>query len=76
MATPYHVTNLVTTGDGRGHSMAWVGNKMMTLPAGEIDPKTAKNIKKALGRIEGAPCAPKAGEGRQHRIGLTTCAAG
>jgi hypothetical protein len=32
-----------------GHSMVWVGNKATTLPAREIDPKTAKKIKKTLG---------------------------
>ena len=29
--------------------MIWVGDKVTTLPAREIDPKTAKKIRKALG---------------------------
>jgi hypothetical protein len=29
--------------------MIWVGEKVTTLPAREIDPKTAKKIRKALG---------------------------
>ena len=32
-----------------GHAMLWVGDKVTTLPAREIDPKTARKIKKALG---------------------------
>ena len=32
-----------------GHAMVWVGDKVTTLPAREIDPKTASKIKKALG---------------------------
>jgi hypothetical protein len=32
-----------------GHSMVWVGNKVTTLPARDIDPKTARKIRKALG---------------------------
>ena len=32
-----------------GHAMIWVGDKVTTLPAREIDPKTAKKIRKALG---------------------------
>jgi len=32
-----------------GHAMIWVDNKVTTLPAREIDPKTAKKILKALG---------------------------
>jgi hypothetical protein len=31
-----------------GHSMIWVGTKVTTLPAREIDPKTAKKIWKVL----------------------------
>jgi hypothetical protein len=31
-----------------GHSMIWVGSKVTTLPAREIDPKTAQKIWKAL----------------------------
>jgi hypothetical protein len=29
--------------------MIWVGDKVTTLPARDIDPKTAKKIRKALG---------------------------
>jgi hypothetical protein len=29
--------------------MIWVGDKVTTLPAREIDPKTAKKIRKVLG---------------------------
>jgi hypothetical protein len=32
-----------------GHATIWVGDKVTTLPAREIDPKTAKKIRKALG---------------------------
>ena len=32
-----------------GHAMVWVGNKVTTVPSREIDPKTAKKIRKALG---------------------------
>ena len=32
-----------------GHAMVWVGDKLTTLPAREIDPKTARKIRKALG---------------------------
>ena len=32
-----------------GHAMVWVGNKVTTVPAREIDPKTARKIRKALG---------------------------
>jgi hypothetical protein len=32
-----------------GHSMVWVGNKVTTVPAREIDPKTARKIRKTLG---------------------------
>ncbi len=32
-----------------GHSMIWVGNKVTTVPAREIDPKTARKIRKTLG---------------------------
>lgn len=31
-----------------GHAMVWVGDKVTTLPAREIDPKTARKIRKAL----------------------------
>jgi hypothetical protein len=29
--------------------MVWVGNRVTTVPSREIDPKTAKKIRKALG---------------------------
>lgn len=32
-----------------GHAMLWVGDKVTTLPSREIDPKTARKIRKALG---------------------------
>jgi hypothetical protein len=32
-----------------GHAMVWVGDKVTTVSSREIDPKTAKNIRKALG---------------------------
>jgi hypothetical protein len=32
-----------------GHGMVWVGDKVTTLPSREIDPKTARKIRKALG---------------------------
>jgi hypothetical protein len=33
-----------------GHSMVWVGtHKVTTVPGREIDPKTARKIRKALG---------------------------
>jgi hypothetical protein len=33
-----------------GHSMVWVGtDKVTTVPGREIDPKTARKIRKALG---------------------------
>lgn len=32
-----------------GHAMVWVGEKVTTVPSREIDPKTAKKIRKALG---------------------------
>lgn len=32
-----------------GHAMVTVGDKVTTLPAREIDPKTARKIRKALG---------------------------
>ncbi|WP_029004260.1 hypothetical protein [Azorhizobium doebereinerae] len=32
-----------------GHAMLWVGGKVSTLPSREIDPKTARKIRKALG---------------------------
>jgi hypothetical protein len=35
---------------GKGaHAMVWVGDKVTTVPSREIDPKTAKKIRKALG---------------------------
>jgi hypothetical protein len=32
-----------------GHAMMWVGNRVTTLPSREIDPKTARKIRRALG---------------------------
>jgi hypothetical protein len=32
-----------------GHAMVWVGDKVTTVPSREIDPKTARKIRKALG---------------------------
>ena len=32
-----------------GHAMVWVGDKVTTIPARDIDPKTARKIRKALG---------------------------
>jgi hypothetical protein len=34
-----------------GHAMVWVGNKVTTVPSREIDPKTARKIRKALGLL-------------------------
>ncbi len=31
-----------------GHAMVWIGNRVTTLPSREIDPKTARKIRKAL----------------------------
>jgi hypothetical protein len=40
----------VMTGRGKGgHAMIWLGDKCTTLPSREIDPKTARKIRKALG---------------------------
>ena len=35
-----------------GHAMLWLGDRFTTLPSREIDPKTARKIKKALGLAE------------------------
>jgi hypothetical protein len=32
-----------------GHAMVYVGDKLTTVPSREIDPKTARKIRKALG---------------------------
>ncbi|MCS4070055.1 hypothetical protein AB7M56_009234 [Bradyrhizobium elkanii] len=32
-----------------GHAMVYVGDKLTTLPSREIDPKTARKIRKQLG---------------------------
>lgn len=32
-----------------GHAMVWVGQRFTTLPSREIDPKTARKIRKTLG---------------------------
>jgi hypothetical protein len=40
----------VETGRGKGgHAMVWVGDKVTTLPSREIDPKTARKIRRQLG---------------------------
>lgn len=40
----------VEYGRGKGgHAMVYVGTKLTTLPSREIDPKTARTIRKALG---------------------------
>jgi hypothetical protein len=35
-----------------GHAMVYVGDKLTTLPSREIDPKTARKIRKQLGLAE------------------------
>ena len=35
-----------------GHAMVYVGDKLTTLPSREIDPKTARKIRKQLGLTE------------------------
>lgn len=32
-----------------GHAMMWIGDRFTTLPSREIDPKTARKIRKSLG---------------------------
>jgi hypothetical protein len=32
-----------------GHMMVWIGDRVTTVPSREIDPKTARRIRKALG---------------------------
>jgi hypothetical protein len=41
----------IETGRGKGgHAMVWVGeDKVTTIPSREIDPKTARKIKRQLG---------------------------
>jgi len=40
----------VDRGRGKGgHALVWVGERFSTLPSREIDPKTARKIRKALG---------------------------
>jgi hypothetical protein len=40
----------VEAGRGKGgHAMLWVGDRFTTLPSREIDPKTARKIRKTLG---------------------------
>jgi len=40
----------VEYGRGKGgHAMVYVGDKLTTLPSREIDPKTARKIRKQLG---------------------------
>lgn len=35
-----------------GHAMVYFGDKLTTLPSREIDPKTARKIKKQLGLLD------------------------
>ena len=35
-----------------GHAMVWIGARFTTLPSREIDPKTARKIRKHLGLAE------------------------
>jgi len=35
-----------------GHAMIWVGARLTTLPSREIDPHTARKIRKKLGLAE------------------------
>lgn len=40
----------VEAGRGKGgHAMVYVGDKLTTIPSREIDPKTARKIRKQLG---------------------------
>jgi hypothetical protein len=40
----------VDKGRGKGgHMLVWLGDRFTTLPSREIDPKTARKIRKALG---------------------------
>lgn len=40
----------VEKGRGKGgHALVWVAGRFTTLPSWEIDPKTARKIRKALG---------------------------
>lgn len=40
----------VEYGRGKGgHAMVWMGDRVTTLPSREIDPKTAKKIRRTLG---------------------------
>lgn len=40
----------LTKGRGKGgHAMVWVGDKLTTIPSRDIDPKTARKIRKTLG---------------------------
>lgn len=32
-----------------GHALIWIGDRVSTIPSREIDPKTARKIRKALG---------------------------
>lgn len=44
----------VDRGRGKGgHALIWVGERFSTLPSREIDPKTARKIRKALGLDKG-----------------------
>ncbi len=35
-----------------GHMMVYVGNRLTTVPSREIDPKTARKIRKQLGLVD------------------------
>lgn len=40
----------VEYGRGKGgHAMVWIGERVTTLPSREIDPKTARKIRRTLG---------------------------
>lgn len=32
-----------------GHALIWIGDRVSTIPSRDIDPKTARKIRKALG---------------------------
>ena len=44
------LTFLLEKGRGKGgHAMIWIGSRFTTIPSREIDPKTERKIRKALG---------------------------
>lgn len=44
------LTFRVEYGRGKGgHAMVWMGDRVTTLPSREIDPKTARKIRRTLG---------------------------